>query len=78
MVLKPDLSDALETVPEIDTIHRIAGMYGTPTEQIQVDVQGVEFTPYNPITVGGDDYFNASVQTNWRDNKTKLQLQKLP
>lgn len=78
MVLKPDLSDALETVPEIDTIQRIAGMYGTPTEQIQVDVQGVEFTPYNPITVGGDDYFNASVQTAWRDNKTKLQLQKLP
>lgn len=78
MVLKPDLSDALETVPEIDTIQRIAGMYGTPTEQIQVDVQGVAFTPYNPVTVGGDDYFNASIQTNWRDNKTKLQLQKLP
>lgn len=78
MVLKPDRSGALETKPEIDTIQRMADMYGTPTEQIQVDVEGTDFLPYNPITIGNDNYFNASCQTNWRDNKTKLQLQKLP
>lgn len=78
MVMQHGLADALDTVPEIDTLQRMAQMYGTPTEQIFVDVEGVEFTPYNTIDVDGEEYFNVSVQTKWRDNKTRLQLQKIP
>ena len=78
MVLANDLVTALATIPAQDTVDRMAAMYGQPTEQIEVDVDGVSFTPYNPITFDNRRYFNASVEIRWRDNKTKLQLQKLP
>ena len=78
LVLNSTMTDALATKPEIDTVNRMQGMYGQPCEQVNVDVNGVNFTPFNRITYGGKQYFNASCNINWRDNKTKLQLQTLP
>lgn len=77
MVLKPDMSAPLDTIPEIDTVTRMAAMYGLPTEQITVDVQGVNFTPYNKITYQGVTYFVVSIQVDWINKKTRLQLQKI-
>ena len=77
MVMKNDLSGALDTTPEIDTITRIASMYGTPNEQIEVDVQGLDFQPFTRINYSGATYCIVSVNNSWRDNKTRLQLQKI-
>ena len=77
MLMKSDL-EAYTVKPEVDTVNRMQAMYGQPCEQVNVDVNGVNFTPFNRITYGGNQYFNASCNINWRDNKTKLQLQTLP
>lgn len=77
MLMKSDL-EAYTVKPEVDTVNRMQGMYGQPCEQVNVYVNGVNFTPFNRITYGGKQYFNASCAVNWRDNKTKLQLQTLP
>jgi hypothetical protein len=77
MLMKSDLT-AYTVQPEVDTVNRMQGMYGQPCEQVNVYVNGVNFTPFNRITYGGKRYFNASCNINWRDNKTKLQLQTLP
>lgn len=77
MLMKSDL-EAYTVQPEVETVNRMQAMYGQPCEQVNVDVNGVNFTPFNRITYGGKQYFNASCYTNWRDNKTKLQLQMLP
>lgn len=78
MVLNDDMSDALDTLPEEDNVDRMASMYGEPTEQLKVDVQGVEITPFNTMTYNGNDYYIASRSVKWRDNQMRLQLQKLP
>jgi hypothetical protein len=75
--MKSDLK-AYTVQPEVDTVNRMQAMYGQPCEQVNVDVNGVNFTPFNRFTYGGKQYFNASCNINWRDNKTKLQLQTLP
>jgi hypothetical protein len=77
MLMNSDMT-ALATKPEIETVNRMQYMYGQPAEQINVYVNGVDFTPFNTITLNNRRYFNASVSTNWRDHKTKLQLQQLP
>lgn len=77
MLMNSELK-AYTVKPEVDTVNRMQGMYGQPCEQVNVDVNGVNFTPFNRITYGGKQYFNASCNINWRDNKTKLQLQMLP
>ena len=78
MVLNDDMSDALDTLPEEDNVDRMAAMYGEPTEQLKVDVQGVEITPFDTMTYNGNDYYIASRSVKWRDNQMRLQLQKLP
>ena len=77
MLMKSDL-EAYTVQPEVDTVNRMQGMYGQPCEQVNVYVNGVDFTPFNRISYGNKQYFNASCNINWRDNKTKLQLQTLP
>lgn len=84
MVLNNALTDALDTLPEEDTVDRMAAMYGQPCEQVKVDVEGVSFLPFNLIRVFNtvdDEYYDyqlISVAINWRDNQSQLQLQKLP
>ena len=77
MVLKADMSDALDTIPETDTVTRMAAMYGTPCEQVEVDVRGINFKPYDKVRFQSTTYCVVSVQTDWIDNRTRLQLQKI-
>lgn len=77
IVLQNSLTDALATMPETDTLTRISNMYGSLTEQIEVDVRGTAFIPYNKIIYQSATYCVVSVQTSWNDNMTRLKLQKI-
>lgn len=78
LVLNNAKTAALDTLPEIDAVTRIANMYGEPTEQLTIDIAKTDIEPFDSLTVLGESYYYcASVEHRWRDDEMKLQLQKI-
>ncbi len=77
LVLTNDKTNALATYPEIDTVTRMAAMYGQPKEQLWLDISYTNLQPYDIVSVNSQNYYCASVESRWRDDQIRIQLQKL-